>query len=203
MCVAIRRMGQLPYSVAVSHPRFGRVRMQSYTPPPPQAQPPGYAAPAGYPAAGQPRYGGFWIRFVARFLDGLVLGIPFGILLTIVTLATAGTLGTTSQDGQISPAAGSAIAGGYVLLYGLLAVASIAYFVFFWTTGATLGMRVLGLRVVDAQTGQNIGIGKGIVRYIGLIVSGLPCYLGYLWAAWDDRKQGWHDKMAGTVVLRS
>ena len=177
--------------------------MQSYTPPPPQPQPPGYAAPAGYPVAGEPRYGGFWIRFVARFLDGLVLGIPLGVLITIVGIATAGASGATSQDGQISPNAGGALAGAYILVYLVALVASIAYFVWMWTTGATLGMRVLGLRVVDVQTGQNIGIGKGIVRYIGLIISGLPCYLGYLWAAWDPRKQGWHDKMAGTVVLRS
>lgn len=173
--------------------------MQNYTPPPQ----PGYAAPAGYQLAGQPRYGGFWIRFLARLLDGLVLGIPFGVLFAIVGIAAAGATSATSQNGQISPAAGGALAGVSLLLYAILFVAAVLYFVVLWTTGATLGMRVLGLRMVDAQTGQNIGYGKAILRYIGLIISGIPCYLGYLWVAWDPQKQGWHDKIAGTLVLRS
>ena len=176
--------------------------MQNYTPPPPPPQP-GYGAPAGYPVAGQPRYGGFWIRFAARILDGLVLGIPIGVLFTIVGIAAAGAAGATSQNGQISPAAGGALAGVSLLLWAVVVVAAIAYFVVLWTTGATLGMRVLGLRVVDAQSGRNIGFGQSILRYLGLIISSLPCYLGYLWVAWDPQKQGWHDKIASTVVLRS
>jgi uncharacterized RDD family membrane protein YckC len=60
----------------------------------------------------------------------------------------------------------------------------------------------LRLRVVDARTGQAITTGKAIGRYLGYYVSALPLLLGFIWVGIDKRKQGFHDKLAGTVVIR-
>ena len=61
----------------------------------------------------------------------------------------------------------------------------------------------IGARVVDAATGKAISVRQGIVRYLGYYVSILPLCLGLLWVGFDPRKQGFHDKLAGTVVVRS
>jgi len=61
----------------------------------------------------------------------------------------------------------------------------------------------LKLAIVDAETGNRISVGQAIARYIGYIVSMLPMMLGIIWVGIDRRKQGFHDKLAGTVVLRN
>jgi uncharacterized RDD family membrane protein YckC len=84
---------------------------------------------------------------------------------------------------------------------GLLA--GIAYFGYFegGATGQTLGKRALGIRVYDYSRGGPIGYGRGVLRYVGKIISGIPCLLGFLWMLWDREKQTWHDKIATTVVV--
>jgi uncharacterized RDD family membrane protein YckC len=73
----------------------------------------------------------------------------------------------------------------------------------FWAERqATPGKLVLGLRIVDAETGDTPTMGRLTLRYVGYLISALPLGLGYLWALWDRRNQGWHDKMAGTLVVR-
>ncbi|MIE71811.1 RDD family protein [Salmonella enterica subsp. diarizonae] len=67
---------------------------------------------------------------------------------------------------------------------------------------ATPGKMALRLRVVDAQSGQAASTGQYIIRYVGYVLSTLPVGLGFLWIAFDNRKQGWHDKLARTVVVR-
>lgn len=61
----------------------------------------------------------------------------------------------------------------------------------------------VSVRVVDADTGGPLTVGQSIGRYVAYFVSILPLFLGILWVAFDPRKQGWHDKLAGTVVVRS
>jgi len=75
--------------------------------------------------------------------------------------------------------------------------------VLFWLKKqATPGKMVVAARVVDAKTGKTLSVGQAIGRYLGYFVAALPLGLGLLWVAFDRRKQGWHDKMAGTVVVR-
>ncbi|MGH7748505.1 MAG: RDD family protein, partial [Candidatus Dormibacteria bacterium] len=81
-------------------------------------------------------------------------------------------------------------------------VVGLVYMTFMWTTSATLGQRALGIRVLDATTGGSISLGRSLLRYVGLVLSAIPLGLGLMWAGWDPRKQGWHDKLANTVVLR-
>ena len=68
-------------------------------------------------------------------------------------------------------------------------------------SGQTVGKRVLNIRVIDFQTGGSIGYGKALLRYVGRILSAIPCLLGYFWMLWDKEKQTWHDKIAGSVVV--
>ncbi|MGZ3587420.1 MAG: RDD family protein, partial [Candidatus Limnocylindrales bacterium] len=91
--------------------------------------------------------------------------------------------------------------GASVLIVAAL-IAFLAYFPYFWTHGATPGQRLLGLRVVDAESMEKISGGAAVVRLVGLWLSFLIVYLGVLWVLIDGRKQGWHDKLAGTLVLR-
>jgi uncharacterized RDD family membrane protein YckC len=79
----------------------------------------------------------------------------------------------------------------------------LAYFTYLegGPTGQTLGKRALGIRVVDFSTGGPIGYGRGAIRYVGRILSGIVCLLGYLWMLWDKEKQTWHDKFATSVVV--
>ncbi len=74
---------------------------------------------------------------------------------------------------------------------------------FFWIKfRATPGKMALACKVVNATTGENLGVGRAIVRYLAYFISGIFLGLGFLWIAFDKRKRGWHDMIAGTVVLR-
>jgi uncharacterized RDD family membrane protein YckC len=73
----------------------------------------------------------------------------------------------------------------------------------FWRyCGATPGKLAVGVKIVDAQTGNPPSTGRLVVRLLCYLLSALPLYLGFLWVAIDRRKQGWHDKIAGTVVIQ-
>jgi uncharacterized RDD family membrane protein YckC len=146
--------------------------------PPP---PPGQQAPQSFGASG-PR-AGFWARFGAVVIDGIVIGI-----IPIIILAIGG-----------ASSSGGLLVLGYLLFF----VGGIAYQVYFegGPTGQTLGKRAMGIRVIDFNTGGSIGYGRAFLRWIGRIVSGFLCYLGYFWMLWDKEKQCWHDKMANDVVV--
>jgi uncharacterized RDD family membrane protein YckC len=154
------------------------------------------------PAAGytpQAAYGGFWIRFVAIFIDGIIVAIPIIILAVIIGVAGGVAMGASNSSSD--PAATAAGTGAGLLLQLISFVISVGYFVYSWGKGQTLGMRLFHLRVVDANTGAPIGYGRAALRYVGYVLSVLVCYIGLIWAAFDARKQGWHDKIANTVVL--
>jgi uncharacterized RDD family membrane protein YckC len=77
-----------------------------------------------------------------------------------------------------------------------------AVVILFWLyKSATPGKMICKLRVVDSKTGGALTTGQCIGRYISYYISGIPVCLGFLWVAFDRRKQGWHDKLAGTVVV--
>jgi uncharacterized RDD family membrane protein YckC len=118
-------------------------------------------------------------------------------------LAVASVSSTVDANGNINTVAAGGAGGLLILLYLALLVVSVLYFVVLWSRGGTIGQRLLKLRVVDATTGVNISMGKACLRYVGLIIAAIPCYLGLFWVIWDPRKQGWHDKIAGTVVTHT
>lgn len=145
-------------------------------------------------------YGGFWRRFYAFTIDKVILGFIGMILMAVGT--TAFGLGISPYDMAADPEALMALGGKIFLLYqGVSLFLDMVYFSYFHgTTGQTPGKRLLGLRVVQ-ETGAPIGLGTAFLRWVGYIVSALPLLMGFLWAGADRRKQGWHDKIAGTVVI--
>ena len=154
----------------------------------PMIAPPAPPAWTAAPARPEPmpgfHYAGFWVRFLAFILDGIVLAVIAGALapwwgpqFTITgSRFTANAIGT---------------------LIGL------AYFIGFWAwRGQTVGMMPFNMQVVSATDGKKIDVVRGLLRYVGFILAAIPLLLGLIWAAFDHRKQGWHDKIAGTVVIR-
>jgi uncharacterized RDD family membrane protein YckC len=125
-------------------------------------------------AASGPR-AGFWRRFAAAFIDGIILGV-------------------------IGLALGAALKGGGSVISLLI---GIAYFVYLegGESGQTVGKKAMGIRVISFDTGGPIGYGRAFIRYIGRFVSAIVIYLGYLWMLWDSEKQCWHDKFASDVVV--
>jgi uncharacterized RDD family membrane protein YckC len=173
-------------------------------PPPPPAYPVAtyYTGPQTGPAPGI-AYAGFWVRFVALLIDEIILFVP----LVIVFFATEGSTFTNYnncvQSGALTTVCSSAYLGSLGLFELVAFGASAVYSILLWALfGGTLGQRMLGLHVVDAATGQSIGLGRSIGRYVGFVVSGVALDIGFIWAAFDPRKQGWHDKIASTFVVR-
>ncbi|MEG2359410.1 RDD family protein, partial [Acinetobacter sp.] len=79
-----------------------------------------------------------------------------------------------------------------------------AYTVAVWMLwSASPGKILLGLKIVDADTGDNIDLKQSIIRYVGYFPAMMVLFIGIFWVAFDKRKQGWHDKMANTVVIRT
>lgn len=77
----------------------------------------------------------------------------------------------------------------------------VGYFVFFWAiVGQTPGKALLGIRVIPIH-GRKLGIGRALLRYFGYWVSTVGLLLGFIWILFDDRRQGWHDKLSGTYVV--
>lgn len=133
-------------------------------------------------------YAGFWQRFGASFLDGILLYL---VMFALLLLA----YGTSYLD---DPAANWGFAQ-VLISYGL----PITLTLIFWIKkAATPGKMAIGATIVDAHTGEQPTTRQFVIRYFAYIVSTLPLFLGYLWVVFDSRKQAWHDKLAGTVVVR-
>lgn len=119
------------------------------------------------------RYAGFWIRVVSGLIDAVVIA-AIGFLVRLII----------GESDAVSIIIGA------------------AYHIGMWVKndGMTLGKKVMGLKVIQTN-GQAIDIKTGVIRYIGYIVSGMVFAIGFIWVAFDSKKQGWHDKMASTYVI--
>jgi uncharacterized RDD family membrane protein YckC len=133
-------------------------------------------------------YAGFWVRVGASLIDTILLAL----LTTPVVYLIYGPEYFTDND--------QLIAGGWDFLVTWV-LPAVAVIVFWMYRSATPGKIMLGIRIVDAQTGDKPSTGQLIGRYFAYYVSAIPLMLGFLWVAFDRRKQGWHDKLAGTVVI--
>jgi uncharacterized RDD family membrane protein YckC len=119
---------------------------------------------------------GFWIRFAAALIDGIVVGIIAGVLAGVVHAGRP-----------------------------LSTLVSLVYLVAFFghPRGQTPGFMATGLRVVSLAEGGPIGYSRAAIRWLVGLVSGVVILLGYLWMIWDPEKQTWHDKAAGSIVIRT
>ena len=160
------------------------------------APPPGYAQPPGWYVPPQPPgpAPGVWFaphgdRLVAYILDSLVLfAIMFVGMIVLVPFAFAGR-----------GSAGIA----FLVFFLLLIVVFIGYFPFFWARGGqTPGMKPFRLYVVRDSDGGPISGGQAFLRLLGYWVNGIAFYIGFIWVFVDDRRRGWHDLIAGTLVVK-
>ena len=133
-------------------------------------------------------YVGFWARFGAFVIDSLLV---VAICLPLVSWYYG-------PDYWLSVAF---IKGPADFLINWV-LPAIAIVIFWMYRQATPGKMVISARIVDAKTGGKPTTGQLVVRYLGYYVSTIPLLLGLIWVAFDPRKQGWHDKLAGTVVVR-
>jgi uncharacterized RDD family membrane protein YckC len=147
------------------------------------------------------KYAGFWRRLVAFTIDNTIITIAFSVLFIISIIAFL--FGAMSGDSSewladlINPTKFSAMA---IFVWFFFLIITIVYFTYFHgATGRTPGKMLLGLQVLCAD-GTPLSFGIAFLRSVGYFVSSI-FYLGFIWAAFDKRKQGWHDKIAGTVVI--
>lgn len=124
---------------------------------------------------------GFGVRVVAFVIDGIALGIVSSILNSILF-------------------GGDAVRGN-----GLNTLVGLAYVLYFWSSyghGQTVGNRIMKIRVVKTD-GSELTLMDAFIRYVGLIISCLAIFIGVIWVAFDANKQGWHDKIASTYVVKA
>jgi len=136
-------------------------------------------------------YAGFWIRVWAALIDT--------VLLMLVTTPLLGALYGWETGFEAHVRTGFRPTE-FVVTWLLPALAVL---VFWRYRSATPGKMVIHARIVDARTGEPPSLGQLIGRYLGYFVSTFPFCLGLIWVGIDARKQGWHDKLARTVVIRS
>lgn len=150
-------------------------------------------------AAGGARYGGFWIRWVARLIDGAVFVVVLGPIIAILVSGYFATHHSLERDQP--PDAGfffmivliGVVAGVGVWLYEALMTSS--------SRQATLGKMAFRMKVTD-MNGARISFGRATGRFFAKILSGMILNIGYIMAGFTTRKQALHDMIAGTLVVR-
>lgn len=144
----------------------------------------------GQKALSSGTYATFFQRFAAALIDGILIGITYGIISSVF---------------GIGGNAGSTVKTAYSRNFGLIPTLIFwAYAVFMDVKyGATLGKMALKIRVQNMDTGQNLTWLEAILREsVGKMLSSFVLFLGYLWMLWDDKKQCWHDKVGKSTVVR-
>ncbi|NOU16169.1 MAG: RDD family protein [Bacteroidales bacterium] len=153
------------------------------------------------------KFAGFWWRFLAIIIDGLILGVVKWIIITpiLATLgfgaykaATSGEMDETAAIGMLG-----AFAGAMAMVWVFTIVAGWLYFSLMESSKfqGTIGKLALGIIVTDME-GNKINFGKATGRYFGKIVSGIILYIGFMMAGFTEKKQGLHDILAGTLVWK-
>lgn len=134
-------------------------------------------------------YAGFWVRVGASLVDTLLMLIVIFPILTMIY----------GQEYWLSE---SFMLGTWDFLFNYIFPA-IAVILFWSYKSATPGKMAFKLSIVDAKTGEKPTTGQLVGRYFAYYASIIPLLLGLFWVGIDKRKQGWHDKLAGTVVIRN
>lgn len=133
------------------------------------------------------KYAGFWQRFIVTILDSIWV---YGIIYTILWILMGD--GAFAPQLRLSPTR---------LVFEWL-IPAIVVMAFWIRWSATPAKMLFKMRIVDAETHQPVPAPRLFLRYMAYFVSMLPLCLGFLWVAWDKKKQGWHDKIARTVIVR-
>jgi uncharacterized RDD family membrane protein YckC len=145
-------------------------------------------------------YAGFWIRVVAYLIDAVLLGIPTSILFAVFGGGISALVGSNQDPSTINVAALFGALGTVILI--VLAI-HFCYFIFMESSEkqATVGKMVLSLKVTDVN-GRRISIGQSVGRTLSKLLSSI-LYIGYIMVGVTEKKQGLHDMIAGTFVVRT
>jgi uncharacterized RDD family membrane protein YckC len=185
----------------------------------------GWIIPADVPEGPAPGYVfvGFWRRFCAYVIDMVVLAIPSYALFLLVAVGPLANATMRLFDPPTrfirDPATGLLVPNTvtpvpadaaledffrWIALAILLMLAlQLLYFALFWSRrGGTPGQLLLGVEIRNEVDGSRIGFVRACLRFLGYVVCSWILYVGFVWVVFDARKQGWHDKMAGTVAVR-
>ena len=127
-----------------------------------------------YGGASGPR-AGFWRRFAALFIDGIILSV-IDLILRVALKGVGADLSVVAS-----------------IVYSTLFIGS--------AKGQTPGMSALGIRVISFDGSGSIGYGRAFIRWLGLLLSTIPLFLGFFWMLWDKENQCWQDKLASDVVV--
>lgn len=147
-----------------------------------------------------PAYMGFWARALAFLIDNVA---AFLLVIPMIRYAISETnLDLADYDLQ-DVAQLSELLNRLLIQFSVDALVLGTIFILFWIVkSATPGKMILGCSIVDARTLGKASSSQNIIRYLGYFVSLIPLGLGFIWIGFDSRKQGWHDKMAGTLVIK-
>lgn len=137
----------------------------------------------------QENYAGFWIRLRASFIDLIIMMIVIFLPLSIIY-------------GEAYWSSDNYYLGFWDICLGEV-VPMVATILFWVKYFGTPGKMITRLKVVDAQTGNRLTVGQAILRYFSYFLSILALGVGFFSIGWDKKKQGWHDKLAGTVVIKN
>ena len=138
-------------------------------------------------------FGGFWPRFFAKIIDGTLVGIVYGILSVLISLAVASTAGRQSMPMMIAT---------LISLFAVQLGLSTAYTIWFvGKYGATPGKMALSLTIVTGD-GSRMTYGLATKRFFAEMLSALTMYIGYLLALFDEEKRTLHDRICDTRVIR-
>jgi uncharacterized RDD family membrane protein YckC len=152
-------------------------------------------------------YAGFWLRFVAYLIDGIISCFAFVILLIpLFVLTGAGAaLGKIISEGDIGDEMGAFLGAGFILgFFGIILVVSWLYYALSESSSwqATPGKKILNLKVTDLA-GRPITFARASGRYFAKIITGMiPLAIGYIMAGFTEKKQAIHDMIASCLVLR-
>ena len=140
------------------------------------------------PANQEYEYVGFWLRVLASIVDNMWLGIVIFVLAAVLVVS-----GVVTQDEADFSVASMSLqfAVPFVLVVALWA-----------KYASTPGKMIFKAKILDAKTFEPVSTPRLILRYIGYFVSVLTLFIGFIWVGIDSRKQGFHDKIAGTVVVK-
>ena len=154
------------------------------------------------------KHAGFWIRFLAAWIDTAVLIVPLGFIVYILSggewldFSDFSQSMTFAQNGEMLAALQS-MPKASMKWESLFELTIAGVTILFWKkwAGATPGKKLLGIHVVDAKTYSEINNKQAIIRYIGYIISTIPLAVGFLMVAFRKDKRALHDLLAETVVV--
>ncbi len=152
------------------------------------------------------KFAGFWWRFLAIIIDGIIVGVAqWIIIIPLLGIVGFGAAKAASGDLTGTEAAGmvGAMVGAAMLTWLFTIVASWLYFALMESSKfqGTIGKLALGIIVTDME-GNKISFGKATGRYFGKIISAIILYVGFMMAGFTEKKQGLHDILAGTLVWK-